>query len=636
MSGQKTLDVITIGRSSVDLYGQQIGCRLEDISTFAKSVGGCPSNIAIGAARMGLKSGLITRVGDEQMGRYIREQMAREGVDTTGIVTDPERLTALVLLSVRDEDSFPLIFYRDNCADMALCEDDIDPEFINSSQAIVVTGTHFSTPRVEAASRKAIKLAKELNAKVIFDIDYRPNLWGLAGHDAGEQRFIASDKVTQRLQSIVKHCDLVVGTEEELHIAGGDRDTLTAIRSIRNLTAATIVCKRGPMGCVIFPDEIPANIEEGIKGPGFPVEVYNVLGAGDAFMSGFLRGYLRDENWETCAKWANACGAFAVSRLLCSPEIPTWTELQTFLEHGSDFRALRKDKNLNHVHHATTRRNQPDKLIAFAIDHRSQLEEIADQSGVVHERIAKFKQLALKGVLEIAITQTGCGILLDSDHGRTALFEAEGEDIWIGRPVEQPGSRPLEFEYGGSLAAKLKEWPAHHCAKCLCFYHPDDPEDLRARQERELLRLSDACRATNREMMIEIIASKHGNLDDTTISRVLNQFYDLDIKPDWWKLEPQIDEVAWKNIDNVIQTRDNFCRGVVVLGLGSAEDELIKALKVASQVDCVKGFAVGRTLFAITAEKWFKAKISDETAIAEMAENFRRLLNKWNQFSDTL
>ena len=636
MSGQKTLDVITIGRSSVDLYGQQIGCRLEDISTFAKSVGGCPSNIAIGAARMGLKSGIITRVGDEQMGRYIREQMAREDVDTSGIVTDPKRLTALVLLSVRDEDSFPLIFYRDNCADMALCEDDIDTEYINSSQAIVVTGTHFSTPGVEAASRKAIKLAKELNAKVIFDIDYRPNLWGLAGHDAGEQRFIASDKVTQRLQSIVQHCDIVVGTEEELHIAGGDGDTLTAIRAIRNLTAATIVCKRGPMGCVIFPDEIPANIEDGIKGPGFPVEVYNVLGAGDAFMSGFLRGYLYDENWETCAKWANACGAFAVSRLLCSPEIPTWTELQTFLEHGSDFQALRKDKNLNHVHHATTRRNQPDKLIAFAIDHRSQLEEIADQSGVVHERIAKFKQLALKGVLEIASTQTGCGILLDSDHGRTALFEAEGEDIWIGRPVEQPGSRPLEFEHGGSLVAKLKEWPAHHCAKCLCFYHPDDPEDLRVRQERELLRLSDACRATNREMMIEIIASKHGNLDDKTISRVLNQFYDLDIKPDWWKLEPQIDEVAWKNIDNVIQTRDNFCRGVVVLGLGSAEYELIKAFEVASQVDCVKGFAVGRTLFANTAENWFRAKISDETAIAEMAENFRRLIHKWNQFSDTL
>ena len=114
------LDVITIGRSSVDLYGQQVGGRLEDMASFSKAVGGCPANIAIGTARLGLKSGLVTRVGDEAMGRFIREQMVREGVATQGIVTDPERLTALVILGVRDEDSFPLIFYRDNCADMAL------------------------------------------------------------------------------------------------------------------------------------------------------------------------------------------------------------------------------------------------------------------------------------------------------------------------------------------------------------------------------------------------------------------------------------------------------------------------------------------------------------------------------------
>jgi len=119
------LDVITIGRSSVDLYGQQIGSRLEDIASFAKSVGGCPSNIAIGTARLGLKSGLITRVGDEQMGRFIREQMTREGVALAGIVTDPQRLTSLVLLAVENDRTFPLIFYRDNCADSALCEEDI-------------------------------------------------------------------------------------------------------------------------------------------------------------------------------------------------------------------------------------------------------------------------------------------------------------------------------------------------------------------------------------------------------------------------------------------------------------------------------------------------------------------------------
>ena len=175
------LDVITIGRCSVDLYGQQIGSRLEDVTSFAKSVGGCPSNIAIGTARLGLRSGLITRVGDEQMGRYVKEQMAREGVALDGIATDPVRLTSLVLLSVENDKTFPLIFYRDNCADGALSEADIDEDFIRSSASVLVTGTHFATPHTDAAQRKAMRIARAHGAKVILDIDYRPNLWGLAG-----------------------------------------------------------------------------------------------------------------------------------------------------------------------------------------------------------------------------------------------------------------------------------------------------------------------------------------------------------------------------------------------------------------------------------------------------------------------
>src|SRR5258707_490234 len=111
------LEIVTIGRSSVDLYGKQIGSRLEDISSFAKSVGGCPANIAIGAARLGLRAAVITGVGDEQMGRFIREQLVREGVVVDGVKTDKERLTALVLLSVENDKTFPLIFYRENCAD---------------------------------------------------------------------------------------------------------------------------------------------------------------------------------------------------------------------------------------------------------------------------------------------------------------------------------------------------------------------------------------------------------------------------------------------------------------------------------------------------------------------------------------
>jgi len=240
----RPLDVITIGRASVDLYGQQIGTRLEDIASFAKSVGGCPTNIAVGTARLGLKSALVTRVGNEQMGRFIREQLEREGVETAGMVTDPERLTALVLLAVENDKSFPLIFYRDNCADAALDEGDIDENFIRSARAVLVTGTHFSKPHSDRAQRKAMRIARENGGKIVFDIDYRPNLWGLAGHDAGDSRYIASDKVSAHLKTVLPECDLIVGTEEEVLIAAGADDLHAALRTMRSLSSAVIVLKR--------------------------------------------------------------------------------------------------------------------------------------------------------------------------------------------------------------------------------------------------------------------------------------------------------------------------------------------------------------------------------------------------------
>ncbi len=223
-AGAPRIDVITIGRASVDLYGQQIGSRLEDIASFAKSVGGCPANIAVGTARLGLRSALLTRIGDEQMGRFIREQLVREGVATDGLTTDKERLTALVLLAVEEEGVSPMIFYRSDCADMALMPDDVDEAFVASARAIVVTGTHFSRENTEAAQRKAIRIAKANGRKVVFDVDYRPNLWGLAGHAAGFERYVKSDHVSQQLRTVLPDCDLIVGTEEEIMIASGADD----------------------------------------------------------------------------------------------------------------------------------------------------------------------------------------------------------------------------------------------------------------------------------------------------------------------------------------------------------------------------------------------------------------------------
>lgn len=636
MSAAKTLDLIAIGRSSVDLYGEQVGGRLEDMASFSKAVGGCPTNIAIGTARLGLKSGLITRVGDEHMGRFIREQLLREGVDVKGVHTDKDRLTALVILGIRDDKSFPLIFYRSDCADGALDESDIDENYIASSRSIVVTGTHFAKPNNAAAQKLAMRYAKKHGAKILFDIDYRPNLWGLAGHGAGEERYIKSGDVTAHLTPILGECDLIVGTEEELMIAGGEDTPLAALKAVRETSKATIVMKRGPMGCVVFPNAIPDDIEKGIKGPGFPVEVYNVLGAGDAFMSGFLRGYLRDEPIETCCAFANAGGAFAVSRLLCSAEYPTFSEMQHFITKGANSRAVRHDAALNHIHWSTTRDamssfTKADTLFALAIDHRAQLEKIADDAGASRDRIAPFKRLAVDAAARIAKGRTGFGMLIDGTYGREALFRAADHDFWIGRPVEDPGSRPLDFEGGGSLAAKLIEWPRNHTIKCLCFYHPDDEPQMKAKQERELLRLYDAARTLNRELLVEIICGKHGELRDDTSARVMRRLYELSIKPDWWKLEPQKSAKAWSNIVAEIDRNDPICRGIVLLGLEAPEEELFAAFKLAKAEVRVKGFAVGRTIFAEPAKDWMAGKIDDKTATARMADSFGRLVAAWEK-----
>lgn len=624
----KTLDVITIGRSSVDLYGAQIGGRLEDMASFNKYIGGSPTNIAAGTARLGLKSALITRVGDEHMGRFITEELRKEGVDTRGVVTDPERLTALVLLGIRDQEQFPLIFYRDNCADMALCEEDIDEGFITQARAVVATGTHLSHPRTEAAVLKALRIARENGMQTALDIDYRPNLWGLAGHGDGESRFIASDKVTEKLQSTLHLFDLIVGTEEEFHIAGGTTDTIQALRNVRKVSAATLVCKRGPMGAVAFTDEIAETLDEGQSGPGFPIEVFNVLGAGDGFMSGLLKGWLTDRDWPTALTYANACGAFAVSRHGCTPAYPSWAELEYFLQRGVKEKALRKDAELEQVHWATNRKGDWSTMRVFAFDHRMQMEEL---DGATPEKIGQFKSLCLDACAQVANGQRGYGVLCDSRLGRDALYKAAGTGLWIGRPVEWPGSRPLTLEpeigpdFGG-----LNEWPLEHVVKVLCFYHPDDPAEMRAEQEATVTRLFHAARRNRLEFLLEVIPSKAGPVDDDTTAQVIRRFYGLGVYPDWWKVEPMTSDAAWQKTVQAIEENDPNTRGIVVLGLGAEEAALKESFEVAARYPLVKGFAVGRTIFADAAKAWMTGAMSDADAVAQMTDNFARLCGHWD------
>ncbi len=628
-SDEKTLDLIAVGRSGIDLYGQQVGGRLEDMGSFAKYLGGSPANTAVGASRLGLKTALLTRVGADHMGRFIREQLEREGVATRGVLSDPDRLTALVILGIRDRDTFPLIFYREDCADMALCEDDVDEGFIAQARAVLISGTHLSRPGVLAASLKAAHAAKASGGKVVFDVDYRPVLWGLTALEAGENRFVAHAAVTAEMQRVLPLCDLIVGTEEEMHILGGTTDTAAALKAIREKTDALLVCKRGPQGCSAFEGPVPDSLDDGVVGRGFPVEVFNVLGAGDAFMSGFLRGWLRGEPLETCCEIANAAGAIVVSRHGCAPAMPTWPEMEVFRAAVERPFRLREWAELEHLHWATTRVGDFRELTVLAVDHRSQFEELARELGADEARIPAFKALALRAVDSVARGDDRFGVLIDGRHGADALAEAAGYPYWIGRPIELPQSRPLEFESSADVATELAEWPLNHVVKCLVFYHPDDEPSLRERQERQLLRLSDAARKTRHELLVEVIAPKGSAVDGMTIARALQRLYDLGIRPDWWKLEPSADAGAWRNIEDVIERNDPLCRGVVLLGLSAPQDELLASFRAAAPVGVVKGFAVGRTIFNDVAREWFSNRIDDQGAVAALAERLRVLVDAW-------
>ena len=522
-----------------------------------------------------------------------------------------------------------MTFYRSDCADMALDESDVDEAFVARARAIVVTGTHFSRAPAAAAQAKAIALARQHGGKVVFDVDYRPNLWGFGGHAAGFERYVKSDVVSARLKPVLPDCDLIVGTEEEIMIAGGADSVLDALKAIRAVSDATVVLKRGARGCIVYCDPVADDLEAGIVGRGFPIEVFNVLGAGDAFMAGFLRGWLRGEDLATCATWANACGAIAVSRLLCSPEYPTWDELEHFIAHGSPERALRKDAALNHIHWATTRRRDTPRLMAFAIDHRPQLEELAPDEAA-RARIPAFKVLAVRAARRVAGGRPGFGVLIDDKYGRDALFAAgAGKDLWVARPIERPGSRPLEFETGQDLGGRLTEWPVDHCVKVLCFYHPDDDESLKREQTARLVSAFEAARRVGREILIEIIASKFGPLEEDTVARALSELYEAGLKPEWWKLEPQASVAAWAAIDAVIAARDPYCRGVLLLGLEAPIETLKESFAVARTAASVRGFAVGRTIFAGAAERWLNGRLGDEQAVDEMAEKFGALADLW-------
>jgi 5-dehydro-2-deoxygluconokinase len=538
-----------------------------------------------------------------------------------------------VVLGIKDRDTFPLIFLRENCADMAIAEADVEEAYIAKAKALLVTGTHLSTEYINRISTLALERARKNDVRTVLDIDYRPVLWGLTKRGDGETRYVRSDNVTAHLQRMLPKFDLVIGTIEEFNIAGGSSDIMASLAAIRASTPATLVVKRGPLGCAVIDGAIPRSLDDAFNGRGVEVEVLNVLGAGDAFSAGFLSAWVRGDDYDRCCRNANACGALVVSRHGCAPAMPTRIELDYYLAHAQAIPRPDQDATLTRLHRVTAPRPPRDEVFAFAFDHRNQFFELAQTVGADEARLPKLKRLFVEAVAETerALGLEGrIGLLCDDRYGQDALNAATGRGWWIGRPVELPGSNPLEFDRGRSIGTHLISWPAEHVAKCLVKYHPDDAIENRLENEAQVRTLYDTVQASGHELLLEVIPPAELPRAPDTVLRALKRFYNLGIYPEWWKLEPMPAE-QWRAIDALIAERDPYCRGVVLLGLSASVEKLTAGFRDACASASCRGFAVGRSIFLEPSRHWLAGEIDDAILVERVRATFERLIGAWRE-----
>lgn len=312
-NGGRRYDVLAMGRSCIDLYAHQIGKPITAVTSYDAYVGGCPANVIVGSSRLGLRSALLTAVGDDQVADHVVDFLRRERVDTRFIPVKRGRRTSAVIVTIRPPDDFPLTFYRDNCADEALSIDDVEQAPIADSRVVFVTGTGLSREPSRTATLWAAEKARRAGTAVVFDIDFRPSLW------ADAPTFGVAARTLARL------ADIVIGTEEEVGAAAGEPADCGA-RRLLELGPSAVVLKRGPAGATICRPHQPAT-----DVAPFRVEILNTLGAGDAFASAFLCGYLQGWPLERAARLGNASGAIVVGRHGCSIAMPSFAEIEAFV-----------------------------------------------------------------------------------------------------------------------------------------------------------------------------------------------------------------------------------------------------------------------------------------------------------------
>jgi 5-dehydro-2-deoxygluconokinase len=302
-------DLITMGRVGVDLYPEQIGVPLAEVQTFAKSLGGSPTNVAVAAARLGARAAVITKVGDDPFGPYIRGALREFGVDDAFVGTHPTLRTPVVFCEIFPPDDFPLLFYREPQApDMTVAPDELDLGAIRDARVFWTTGTGLSAEPSRAATLAA--LGARAGGIAVHDLDHRPMFWA------------DDDDPGAWARRALAHATVAVGNRDEVAVAVGTREPDDAAEALLDLGVRLAIVKRGPAGT------LARTRDERVEVPAVPVEVVCGLGAGDAFGGALVHGLLNDWPLERTIRLANAAGSHVAGQLACADAMPTLDELE--------------------------------------------------------------------------------------------------------------------------------------------------------------------------------------------------------------------------------------------------------------------------------------------------------------------
>ena len=643
IDNSRPLDLICMGRVAVDLYAEQIHSPLENAQSFRKYLGGSAGNTAIGASRLGLNSAMFSCVGTDDMGVYLRQFLESEGVNTSLLRNTPNHLTALVLLGVSPPERFPLIFYRENCADMQIKIEDIKPEIFRQAKSLLITGTGISTPEMRKTTLEAVKVAKSSGCAVILDIDYRPVLWGLTDAGDGETRFVTSEKVTKELQFFLSELDLIVGTEEEIKICAGfskknNKETIEGyISRIRKQTNATIVLKKGEEGCEIYiPDsKIP------ISSRSFKIKVLNVLGAGDAFMSGFLRGWLREKSLEICALYGNACGALVVTRHGCSSSSPSFEEIDYFINNFDNIQDLAHHPKMN-LMHLRTELGPPRKkrMFVIALDEQIPFEIFCEKNGVSFDQISVFKEEVFKGLKDTLklIKNIDLAILIDLKYGNNILLNSDSTLFTIGVTTEESDPFQLDWRTDESLYQKILVRPSTWIVKVVCNYDLESNSMDKKKLLEKLSKLNGICISLKRKLMIELTIPKNTknylssesinnqNSNSKKLRNAISEIYKAGINPFLWGIVTPKNEEDNKKLSDTLNQFDQEV-GIIFQGETISIEHIEHFFKLTNNSIYNCGFKVGSNLFWEYWGKFIHGKIEKSEISKKITKKSQKLIN---------